>query len=348
MATKLHIFYDDLHFSVPHGGESSPMTRPFRFAVQAFRGARSATDWTDLARRSEDLGYATLFVADHYLGKGPATQAARQLPQHLAPVPAMAVAAAVTTSLRIGARVFCVDYHVPAVLVKEAATLDVLSDGRLEFGIGAGWSEHEYAAMGLAFAPAGDRVSKLEETVALFKAHCAGEELSFDGPRVTAVGYTGLPASVQQPHPPIMIGGGRRRVLSLAARQADIVSIDNVPYEAANADGLTPQGEAERRLAWVEAAAGDRFAQLDIEASPFFTAVTDDPAAAAAAVERIAAIVGASAEGLTDHPNVLVGSVDELVDRLEERRARYGVNYVTVQQAELDAFAPVVARLAGR
>jgi probable F420-dependent oxidoreductase len=321
------------------------VTRPFRFAVQAFRGVKSAAGWTDLARRCEDLGYATLSVADHYLGKGPATQAARQLPQYLAPVPAMAAAASVTTSLRIGARVFCVDYHVPAVLVKEAATLDVLSDGRLEFGIGAGRSEHEYAAMGLTFAPARERVAKLRETVALFKAHCAGEDLSFDGPHVTARGYTGLPVTVQQPHPPIMIGGGRRRVLSFAAYEADIVSINNVPYDEVNEDGLTPQGEAERRVAWVRDAAGDRFPELDIESSPFFTSVTDDPTEAAA---RIAGMIGVPAEGLSDHPNVLVGSVDELVDRLEERRARYGVNYVTVQQTELDSFAPVVAKLAGR
>jgi len=321
------------------------MTRPFRFAVQAFRGAKSGAEWTGLARRCEDLGYSTLFVADHYLGKGPAAQAARQVPQYLAPVPALAAAAAVTTSLRVGARVFCVDYHVPAVLVKEAATLDVLSDGRLEFGIGAGWSEHEYAALGLTFAPAGERVAKLQESVALFKAHCAGGDLSFEGPRVTACGYTGLPVTVQQPHPPVMVGGGRPRVLSFAARQADIVSINNVAFDARNEDGLTPQDEAERRLSWVVDAAGDRFPQLDVESSPFFTEVTDDPAAATA---RIAGMVGAPAEGVADHPNVLVGSVDELVDRLEERRARYGVNYVTVQQTAVDAFAPTVARLAGR
>jgi probable F420-dependent oxidoreductase len=321
------------------------MARPFRFAVQAFRGVKSAAEWTGLARRSEDLGYSTLFVADHYLGKGAATQAARQLPQHLAPVPAMAAAAAVTASLRVGARVFCVDYHVPAVLVKEAATIDVLSDGRLELGLGAGWSEHEYAALGLAFAPARERVTKLEQTVALFKAHCAGDDLSFDGPQVTARGYSGLPVTVQQPHPPIMIGGGRPRVLSFAARHADIVSINNVPYDERNDDGLTPQGEAERRLSWVADAAGDRLADLDIESSPFFTTVTDDPGAA---VDRIAGIVGAPAEGLAHHPNVLVGSIDQLVDQLEERRSRYGVNYVTVQQTEIDAFAPVVARLAGR
>lgn len=320
------------------------MARPFRFAVQAIK-ARSGAEWRDLARRVEDLGYSTLFLADHYLGKGPATRQAHQLPQHLAPISAMAAAAAHTTSLRIGCRVHCVDYHVPAVLVKEAVTLDLLSDGRLELGLGAGWSEHEYAAMGLAFAPPAERVAKLKETVALFKAHCAGDELDVEGRHVTARGYTGLPRPVQRPHPPIMVGGARRGVLSFAARQADIVSISNVPYDPVNEAGLTPQEEAVRRLGYVRDAAGDRLAQLDVEASPFFTQVTDDPGAFMA---RLVATLGVREEGLLEHPNVLLGTVEELADRLVERRETYGVNYVTIQQSEVDAFAPVVARLTGR
>ena len=150
------------------------------------------------------------------------------MPQHLAPIAAMATAAAVTDTLRVGCRVFCIDYHVPAVLAKEAATLDLLSDGRLEFGIGAGWSEDEYEAMGLPFDAARRRITKLEEVVALVKAHWSGEALDCEGEFVKASGYAGLPLPVQQPHPPIMIGGGRKRVLSFAAREADIVSISNV------------------------------------------------------------------------------------------------------------------------
>jgi probable F420-dependent oxidoreductase len=323
---------------------SPAMARPFRFAVQAVRTG-SATEWRDLARRVEDLGYSTLFVADHYLGEGPAMQRARLFPHHVAPIAAMATAAAHTTTLRVGCRVFCIDYHVPAALVKEAATIDMLSDGRLVFGIGAGWSEHEYAAIGLTFGTPGDRVAKLQEVVALFKAHCAGDPLVIEGPHVTATGYAPLPAPVQRPHPPVMIGGGRPRVLSFAAREAQIVSIDNVPHDPVNADGLTPQDEARRRIGYVRDAAGDRFADLDIEASPFFTRVTDDPLGAAA---RIAGATGLRAEGLADHPNVLLGPADELADRLLERRDAYGVNYVTVQQSALEAFAPVVATLTGR
>nr|MDT0665985.1 hypothetical protein [Micromonospora sp. DSM 115978] len=142
----------------------------------------------------------------------------------------------------------------------------------------------------------------------------------------------------------IMIGGGRKRVLSLAAREADVVSIANVPFTSVNDAGLTPQQEALRRLGYVQAAAGDRFSQLDIESSPFFTEVTDDTQTA---VERVASMMGVAAAGLGDHPNVLVGSPDEIVDRLQERRQAYGVNYVSIQQSQVDSFAPVAARLTG-
>ena len=319
-------------------------TRPFRFAVQATK-ATSFSEWRDLARKAEDLGYSTLFLADHYLGKGPAI-GERGVPfQYLAPIAAMAVAAAVTTTLRVGCRVFCIDYHVPAVLAKEAATLDVLSDGRLEFGIGAGWSDNEYEAMGLTFDTPARRVAKLKEVVALVKAHCAGDDLDLVGEFVTARGYAGLPVSAQRPYPPIMIGGGRKGVLSYAAREADIVSISNVPFDATNEAGLTPEGEAQRRLGYIRDAAGARLSDLDIESSPYFTAVTDD---ADGAAENVAKMVRGEPGDLIDHPNVLIGSAEAIVERLRRRREVLGVNYVTIQQPQLDDFAPVVAALAGQ
>ncbi|MGC7101514.1 TIGR03621 family F420-dependent LLM class oxidoreductase [Amycolatopsis lurida] len=315
--------------------------RSFRFAVQATK-ATSAAGWRALAGRVESLGFSTLFLADHYLGRGQAAREASQPPQHLAPIAAMATAAAVTRTLRVGCRVFCVDYHVPAVLAKEASTLDLLSDGRLEFGIGAGWSEPEYRAMGLGFDAASRRVAKLEEVIALVKAHSSGEPLDRRGEFVTAAGYSGLPLPVQRPHPPIMVGGGRRRVLSLAAREADIVSIANVPF--GTVDGWTPAQEAVRRLGYVREAAGARFGELDIESSPFFTEVTDD---VEPAVKRVAELMRVPPEGLLEHPNVLIGSAEEIVDRLQERRDRFGVNYVSVPQSQVDEFAPIAARLAG-
>lgn len=318
--------------------------QPFRFAVQATQ-ATSAKAWRDVARSAQDLGYATLFLADHYLGPGPAQQEARWPPQELAPVTAMAAAAAWTETLRVGCRVFCVDYHVPAVLAKEAATLDLLSDGRLELGLGAGWSEPEYRALGLPLAPPGQRVAKLAEVVALVKAHWTGEPLDLRGEHATAAGYAGLPVPVQRPRPPIMIGGSRRRLLSLAAREADIVSISSVSFDAINEAGRSPQEEAAYRFAVVAEAAGDRLGQLEIENSPFFAKITTD---SAATTERVARMLGVAPDGLPDHPNVLIGTADEVADRLRERRERFGASYISVQQAGLENFAPVVARLAGQ
>lgn len=324
-----------------------PMDRPpFRFGVQATNAA-SGREWRDTVRRVEGLGYTTLFLADHYLGPGPAQRAARTPRQDLAPIAAMATAAAHSATLRIGCRVFCIDYHVPAVLAKEAATLDLLSDGRLEMGIGAGWSDVEYAAMGLEFDRPGRRIAKLAEVVSLIKAHWQGEELDCSGEFVRVHGYAGRPTPVrtpQRPRPPIMIGGGGRRVLSLAAREADIVSMSTVPFVARDADGLDPQAVAKRRLGFVRAAAGERFARLDVESSPYFTEITDDPEAALA---RLAKSTGIPADLLRDHPNVLIGAPESVADSLRSQREAFGVNYVTVQQSQLESFAPVVAALHG-
>jgi probable F420-dependent oxidoreductase len=315
----------------------------FRFAVQATNAA-GAREWRDTAQRVEDLGYSTLFLADHYLGPGPAQRIANTPRQDLAPIAAMAAAAAVTETLRVGCRVFCVDYHSPAVLAKEAATLDLLSDGRLELGIGAGWSEAEYGAMGITFNRPGERIDKLKEVVALLRAHYSGDEIACKGQYVNVAGYVGTPMPVQRPHPPIMIGGGRKRVLSYAGREADIVSINTVPFIAHNDDGLSPSAEAARRLDYVRAAAGERFASLDIESSPYFVKVTDDNSGA---LTRLSAAIGIPVEVLADHPNVLVGSVDQIVDTLQTRRDAMGINYVTVQQDRVESFAPVVHRLRG-
>ena len=257
----------------------------------------------------------------------------------------MAAAAAVSETLRIGCRVFCIDYHVPAVLAKEAATLDLLSDGRLEMGIGAGWSENEYNAMGLTFDRPGRRIAKLAEVVSLIKAHWAGEELDVSGDFVHVRGYAGRPRPVQRPHPPIMIGGGGPRVLALAGREADIVSMSSVPFVARDADGRDPYAVAQRRIDVVRAAAGERFGRLDVESSPYFSAVTDD---AEAALAHAAKSTGISADVLREHPNVLIGSLETVVEKLYSGRESLGVNYVTVQQSQIESFAPVVDRLSGQ
>jgi probable F420-dependent oxidoreductase len=323
--------------------------RPFRFAVQTTT-ATAAEQWRDLARKVEDLGYSTLFVADHYLGPGPVSERTLLRPQHLAPIAAIAAAAAWTSTLRVGCRVFCIDYHVPAALVKEAATLDLLSEGRLELGIGAGANQGEYEAMGLDFPSAPERVTKLEEVVALVKAHSSGEPIVIDGEHVRVSGYSGLPLPVQRPHPAILIGGSRKRVLTLAAREADIVSFAHVGWAPVNDAGLAPMEEAVRRTRFVESAAPERFDHLELESSPYWCSVTDD---ADDALEHWAGLLRHAApdsgpDVLRDHPNVLVGSAGEIVERLQERRAVTGVNYVTVPRRQVEDFAPVVAALTGR
>ena len=320
--------------------------QPFRFAIQATNAA-SANDWRQFTCKVEQLGYSTLFLADHYLGPGPAQRAAHTPRQDLAPIAAIAAAAAYTTTLRLGCRVFCIDYHVPAVLAKEVATLDLLSDGRLELGIGAGWSGVEYGAMGLTFDTPGRRIAKLKEVVALVKAHCADDEINCAGDYVKVAGYRGTPPPVQRPHPPIMIGGGKKRVLTYAGREADIVSINTVPFALRNDDGLTPQEEAERRFSYVRAAAGTRIGDLDIESSPYFVSISEFADDVAGAYERLAAKTGIATDVLRGHPNVLAGSPDMVAETLQERRETFGINYITVQQTQAERFAPIVARLTG-
>ncbi len=320
--------------------------RPFRFAVQSF-SAGSASEWRERARRAEELGYSALHLADHFLGPGPAIKAAQHPIQELAAVPAMAAAAAATDRLRIGCRVFCNDYRHPVMLAKEAATLDLLSDGRLELGLGAGWMKGEYEAAGMTFDPPGLRIDRLEESIALLKALMGPDEVDFQGEHFQASGFAGAPKPVQQPHPPIMIGGGSRRVLSLAAREAQVVSFKfNNRAGVLGPDGVksgTPE-ETARKIGWVRDAAGDRFADLELEIGAYFTFVTDQADATAGGMGKA---FGFSADEMKSHPHALIGSPDEICEELVRRREAFGISYVTVGDNVFEAFAPVVARLTG-
>jgi probable F420-dependent oxidoreductase len=320
--------------------------RSFRFAVQAF-DAGSAKEWAETARRAEDLGFSTLHLADHLLGPGPALAGSNHPPQSLAAVPAMAYAAAITSTLRIGCRVFCVDYRLPAVLAKEAATIDLLSDGRLELGLGAGWWAGEYEAVGAVFEAPGKRITRLEEQVKALKAYFGGEQLDIRTPNVTMAGFSGTPPVVQAPHPPILIGGGGKRVLGLAGRFADIVSINvnnssgNVGAEAAKSSSAE---QLPTQLDWIRAGAPHRFDQLELELGLYYVAITDSPERH---WERLQRIYGLTREEALEYPHALVGSAAAAADQLRERRERYGISYYTVFGWSAQAFAPVVAELAG-
>ena len=315
--------------------------KAFRFSVQASNAA-SGSAWRDLAHKVEDFGYSTLQLPDHYV------DAASNGGQGIAAIPAMAVAAAVTTTLRVGSRVLCVDYHHPAVLAKEIATLDLLSDGRVEMGLGAGWTASEYEAVGLAMDTAPIRIKRLADTVAFLDAWFSGEALDFAAGDIRASGFKGQPMAVQSPRPPLMIGGGARKVLTFAGSVADIVSFnfDNRAGVVGAAGVQSSVASAmDDKIAWVREGAGTRFDDIELEVGAYFTVVTDE---AAATAEKMGAMFGLSSADMAAHPNALIGSIDHICNTLQERRERYGFSYVSVSDRNADAFAPVVARLARR
>lgn len=310
------------------------MARPFRFGVQAAR-AESAREWAHLARKAEDLGYSTLSMPDHFVN------------QEFAPVPALAAAAAATERLRIGSLVFDNDYKHPVVLAKEAATLDLLSEGRLEFGLGAGWQRSDYEASGIPYDDAAVRVERFEEGLAVIKGLWSEGPLSFEGRHYRIRELDGFPKPVQKPHPPILVGGGSPRVLRIAGREADIVGI-NVSLRQGEVTADAGKDATEeailRKVGWIREGAGDRFDQLDLNVLVFVCIVTDDRDSV---IDSLGPGFGLTRDEIEGIPFALVGTVEQMVDTLQERRERYGINYVTVQADAMETFAPVVAKLAG-
>lgn len=321
------------------------MKRPFRFAVQSFN-AESAVEWTERARRAEALGYSAIHLADHLLGPGPAIEKTGHPVQNLAAIPAMAHAAAVTSSIRVGCRVFCIDYHHPLVLLKSAMTIDMLSEGRLELGLGAGWLKEEYAAAGMPFDPPRVRIDRLADVLEGLKAFRGSGLANVNNMTLHWQGFEGTPKPVSKP--PVMIGGGSPRILRLAGREADIVSLNfNNRSGIIGPDGVRSSSETEtaRKLKWVKEGAGERFDDLEIEIGAYFTFVMDDPREA---IKGMADAFGYSEDEMRHHPHALFGSVDTVCEELERRRELFGISYVTVGESAMEAFAPVVARLSGK
>lgn len=311
-----------------------PHPRRFRFGVQ-LSTAGSPAEWADLAREAEDLGYSTLFIPDHF-------------GDQLAPAPALTAAADATTSLRVGTLVLDNDYKHPVVTAKEMATVDLLSGGRLELGIGAGWMASDYDQSGIPMDAAAVRVDRLEEALAVLKGLFAPGPFSFDGKHYQVADLDGQPAPAQGPHPPFIIGGGAPRVLALAGREADIVGI-NPAIRSGRVDGATARDGAatitDRKIAWVREAAGDRYDDLEIQMLLFACVVTDDRAGT---LEGMAPMFALTPDDLAAYPHAWVGSADQIADDLVARRQRWDVSYLVVQGADaMRAAAPVVARLAG-
>jgi len=313
--------------------------RPFRFGLQASSlpggtASTTAAGWRDLARRLEGEGWSTLTVADH-------------LDDQLAVVPALQAAADATSVLRLGALVLCNDYRHPVVTAKELATVDLLSDGRLEAGLGAGWMTSDYERAGIPLDRPGVRIDRLVEALDVLDALWGDGPATVHGDHYRVAGLEGLPKPVQRPRPPLLVGGGGRRVLRVAARRADIVGLNvnlakGVIDAEAGRDGTAAR--TDEKVGWVREAAGGRFADLELQVRVHLVVVTGDRAGTAAALGPAFGLT--AAEALAS-PHALAGSVEEICEDLLERRERWGISYVTVGLDALDAMAPVVARLAG-
>jgi probable F420-dependent oxidoreductase len=309
------------------------MAKPFRFGVQC-GGDRDRADFEQLARKIEALGYETLYLPDHFID----TQ--------MAPLVGMCVAAEATKTLRVGALVFDNDYKHPAILAKEIATLDRLSDGRVELGIGAGWMKVDYDALGIPYDPAGVRVDRLEEAIAVIKGAWGPEPYSFSGEHYTITDYDGIPKPTQQP-PPILVGGGGPRVLRLAGREADIVGINPNLRAGAVTNDAAADSLAERvdqKVGWIKEGAGARFDDLELQIRYFFAAVTNDRQALA---EAAAPGFDMTPEDALEAGITCIGTIDEICDQLVARRERWGVSNVVIGDDIFEQFAPVVDRLAG-
>jgi probable F420-dependent oxidoreductase len=307
--------------------------QPFRFAVQ-LTGAADGQAWRQLARRTEELGYSTLFVPDHF-------------GDQWGPIVALTVAAEATTTLRVGSLVFDNDYRHPVVLAKEMATLDLVSEGRLEFGIGAGWLRTDYEEAGLRYDRPGLRIERMVEGLHIIKDLWGRGASTRAGEHYHVSGARGMPRPRDDVGPKIIVGGGSKRVLSVAAAEADIVGFN--PSLAAGVVGpeAATSSKAERyreRVAWVQEAAGDRIDQLEFQVLTFLVQVVANRGEVLA---NLAPMFDLTPEEAGQLPIVLIGSVEEICETLCQRRAEFGFSYWVIHEAEMEAFAPVVAKLAG-
>ncbi len=307
-------------------------THGFRFGVQ-LSSAPSGSAWRSLVRKIEDLGYSSVLLPDHF-------------GDQLAPMVALAVAAEATTALRVGTLVLDNDYRHPLVVAKEAATLDLLSEGRLELGIGAGWMTSDYEESGMPLDPPAVRVERMAEAVAVMKQLWSGGG-DHVGAHYRLRGAQGLPRPHRRPHPLLVIGGGSRRVLTVAGQEADIVGLNSRLTEGyvgpASIASLAPE-HYDRRWQWVRDAAGDRIGEIEVQCLTFMVRVVPD---AARVLQETAQVFDMAPEVAAQVPIALIGSVEQIVETLEDRRKRWGMTYWVVHEADIDDFAPVVTAAVG-
>ncbi|CAB4368252.1 MAG: TIGR03621 family F420-dependent LLM class oxidoreductase [Actinobacteria bacterium] len=307
--------------------------RGFRFGVQVSKET-TAKGWAELARRTEAAGYEVLTMPDHFTDQ-------------LAPIPALMAAASATSTLRVGALVFDNDYKHPVVLAKELATIDLLSEGRLEIGLGAGWMISDYEEAGMPYDSPKVRIDRFIEGIAVIRGAMADGAFSYSGDHYTITNYNGQPKPVQA-RPPLLIGGGGKRVLTYAAREADIIGINGtltagvVGPEALST--MTAES-VDEKVAIVAAAGAHRLNDIEMNIRTFFVKVTNDRAAT---IEGISSMFGVSAEMIDASPFALIGSVEQCIEQLLERRERWGFSYTIVGGENVDECAPIVAALRGK
>jgi probable F420-dependent oxidoreductase len=293
------------------------MVKAFRFGVVS-GGFPSGTEWVSFAQRVEALGYSSLLLPDRTVTM-------------LATIPALAAAAVATKTLRVGGYVFANDYRHPALLARDVATLDVLSNGRVECGLGAGVGESDFQQLGLPFDSAGVRVSRFEEGLQIMKQFFTSESVNFSGKYYTVTQMPALPRSVQQPHPPLIVGSSGRRMLTIAAREANIIA----PTQRWRGRGVEPDDTPlEEKIDWIREAAGPRFEQLELSQSAFGIVLTDSPV---------------DVKPLKGGPPAvsMPMTTEQAVEHFMSQRERLGISYIQVQEGQIENFAPIVARLSG-
>ncbi|MFV1989871.1 MAG: TIGR03621 family F420-dependent LLM class oxidoreductase, partial [Acidimicrobiales bacterium] len=290
-------------------------------------------DWTALARRVESNGFSTLFMPDHF-------------GDQFAPISALTAAAMVTDTLNVGALVFDNDYRHPVLLAKEAATMHVLTDGRTEFGIGAGWMRTDYDGAGMTYDRPGVRIDRMLEGLRVYKSFFAGETLKQSGEHYSIDGVEAIPAPAIEPR--ILIGGGGKRMLGIAAREADIVGVNPVMTAGEigpEAINDMQEDAIDRKVAWVRDAAGDRFDDLELNLLVFGVSITDNPMGEAIQLSKL---FNVSPEMLLASPHVWIGSAEQIAEDLYEYRERWGFSYFCVQGDAMDATAAIVNEVAGQ
>lgn len=300
-----------------------------RFGLTSY-GLSSAQGWKSKVERVEQLGYSTILVPDHFM-------------EQTATIPALAMAAAYTDHLRVGSIVCNHDFRHPILLAKEAATIDALSGGRMELGLGAGWLKAEYQAVGLPFDPPAERVSRFEESIQVIKAFFREDSISYDGDYFHIQGGQGLdknPQAVQKPHPPILIGAGGRKMLSIAAREADIIGLAiKVQPDGSGPDPNDITVTLAQKIDWVRAEAGDRFDDIEFNIQTWGVVITDDREKAAG---QLTAQFPLPPAMLLNLPYLLIGTVQEIIGQIEKYREQLGISYFCIFEQYMEAFAPVV------